>query len=57
MAIAMQRHGVDIYETTPYALAFEGDDNEPGRPPSMRELIERSMQGRFDSDPEVRGGK
>lgn len=56
MALAMSHHDAYNGVETPSASHYPGDGGEPGPAPTLLELVERALQGRTDSDPEVRGG-
>lgn len=53
MALAMNHHNAYLGGDNASVPSYRGDGNEPPPAPSVRELVERSLQGRIDSDPEV----
>ncbi|CAM9394309.1 unnamed protein product [Ascophyllum nodosum] len=59
MAIAMHHHKAYPDANSDGSMAnlsnypYPNDGSEPGPPPPLQELMERSLQGRFESDPEV----
>lgn len=53
MALAMNHHNAYVGTDSGSVPSYHGDGDEPPPPPSVRELVERCLQGRIDSDPEV----
>ena len=55
MALAMNHHNAYVGGDSASVPLYRGDGSEPPPAPSVRELVERCLQGRIDSDPEVNG--
>lgn len=55
MALVMSHHGAYNAGTSTSAGApqYPGDGGEPGGAPTLEELMNRGLQGRVDSDPQV----
>ena len=53
MALAMNHHNAYVVDESASVSYLHGDGDEPPPAPSVRELVERCLQGRIDSDPEV----
>ncbi|CAN0234818.1 unnamed protein product [Pylaiella littoralis] len=53
MALAMSHHDAYNGVETPSASHYPGDGGEPGPAPTLLELVERALQGRTDSDPDM----
>eukprot|EP00904_Undaria_pinnatifida_P010723 jgi/Undpi1/6781/HiC_scaffold_21.g09258.m1 len=53
MALAMNHHNAYVGGDNESIPSYPGDRDEPPPTPSVRELVERCLQGRVDSDPEV----
>lgn len=55
MALVMSHHNAYLPVNSPSADApqYPGDGGEPGPAPALEELMNRGLQGRVDSDPQV----
>lgn len=56
MALVMSHHNAYTAVNSPSAGAsqYPGDGGEPGPAPTLEELMTRGLQGRIDSDPQVK---